>query len=279
MTDTLLLAGLPSLLIGFVLGALGGGGAILTVPLLVYVLAVEPKAAIATSLLFVGVTSLVGTGLHARAGRVRWRIGGVFGAAGMAGAFAGGRLARFVPPAVLLGAFTVVMLVTALAMLKGRREVVEAPRPLPIVRVLLLGAGVGLVSGFVGAGGGFLIVPALTLLGGLAMRDAIGTSLFVITLQSLAGFFGHAGHVELEWTLVGVMTSAAAIGMVVGAQLGKHVSSESLKRAFAWLVFVMGLLVLGRQLPPYWTVAVAAVAVGAALLITKKPTQPIEQKA
>lgn len=267
---SVVLAGVLALLVGVVLGMLGGGGAILMLPMLVYVVDVEPKAAIATSLFVVGSTSLVGSAVHARAGRVQWRLGAAFGAAAMGGAFAGGRVAYAVPATALLAAFALVMLVTATAMLRGRAASVVAPRRLALGRVLVLGAAVGVVSGLVGAGGGFLIVPALTLFGGLTMRDAVGTSLFVIALQSFAGFAGHIAHVELDWTLAGVVAGAAVLGTVVGAFLGKAASPDALRRGFAWLVLAMGLFMVGRQLSPMVAGAAAVLTLGAVFLTAKE---------
>ena len=154
-----------AVLVGVSLGLLGGGGSILTVPLLAYVAGMEAKQAIATSLLVVGVTSAVSTLSHARAGRVQWRSGLMFGAAGMVGAYLGGLLSYVVPGTVLLTAFTVVMIATGIAMIKGRKKCGPTPRTMPVVKVLAMGLGVGVVTGAVGAGGGFLVVPALALLG------------------------------------------------------------------------------------------------------------------
>ena len=200
------------------------------------------------SLFIVGSTSVVGAALHARLGRVRWKLGMVFGAAAMAGAFAGGRLAGVVPPKALLVTFAVLMVVTALAMLRGRSR--EAPRPHPpaLVRLLLLGTAVGTVSGLVGAGGGFLIVPTLTLFGGLPMLDAVGTSLFVIALQSFAGFAGHVSHVYLDGALTSLVTGAAVTGTLAGSFFGRNLSPQTLRRGFAWLVLTMGVLTLAKQL-------------------------------
>ena len=143
--------------VGISLGLLGGGGSILTVPLLAYVAGMDAKPAIATSLLVVGVTSAVGAITHARAGRVRWKVAAVFGAAAMAGAYGGGRLARFVPGTLLLIAFAGIMIAAAVAMLRGRKDVAdESAGPLPVAKIVLQGAAVGLISGLVGAGGGFL---------------------------------------------------------------------------------------------------------------------------
>ena len=161
------LAVVLAVFVGVSLGLLGGGGSILAVPLLVYVAGMDAKEAIATSLLVVGTTSAVALIPHARAGRVRWRTGLLFGAAGMVGAYAGGRVAEFIPGTVLLVAFSLMMLATAVAMIRGRRAPAKpAHTELPVGRVLLDGVVVGLVTGLVGAGGGFLIVPALVLLGG-----------------------------------------------------------------------------------------------------------------
>lgn len=270
----LLLAATLSFLIGATLGVLGGGGGILAVPLLVYGLGVDARSAIATSLFFVGATSAVGAGLAAREGRVRWKTGGLFGAASMSGAFAGGRLARLVAEQQLLGGLAVVMLVTALAMLRGRRESAERPPAMSVARVLAIGAAVGVVSGLVGAGGGFLIVPALTLFGGLAMRDAIGTSLFVISVQSFAGFGGHVGHVELALTLIAVMTTSAIVGMVLGRAIGRHLSVDGLKRGFAGLVLTTGLFMLGRQLSALGTALVATLTLALAVHFGRRRAAP-----
>lgn len=239
-----------SVLVGLSLGLLGGGGSILTVPILVYVAGLEPKTAIATSLLVVGTTSAVAAASHARAGRVRWRTGLVFGVAGMAGAYTGGRLAEYVPGTWLLLAFGLLMLVTAAAMIRGRANVApgEAGGHLPVARVLALGASVGAVTGFVGAGGGFVVVPALVLLGGLPMGAAVGTSLVVIAMNSFAAFTGYLSVVRVDWSLAAWVTAAAVLGSVVGVRLAGGVSHDTLRRAFGWFVAAMAVLVLAEQL-------------------------------
>ncbi len=240
-----------AVVIGISLGLLGGGGSILAVPLLVYVADLPAKEAIATSLLVVGVTSAVGVLPHARAGRIRWRTGLVFGVAGMAGAYAGGRLAAFVPAAVLLTGFALMMLATAAAMIRGRRDSGGAParHELPVLRVVLDGAVVGLVTGLVGAGGGFLVVPALALLGGLPMPVAVGTSLVVIAMKSFAGLAGYLSSVGIDWGLAAAVTAAAVVGSLAGGQLAGRVPEPVLRRAFGWFVVVMGAFVLVQQLP------------------------------
>ena len=192
----LVLGVLLSVLIGVSLGLLGGGGSILTVPTIHYVFGVETHAAIASSLAVVGITSVAALVPHARARRVQWRTGLIFGVASMAGAYSAGRVAKHLPAAALLVAFGAMMLVTAIAMLRKRapasggvaRGGKRAPLPLIIVEGLVVGA----VTGLVGAGGGFLVVPALVLLGGLGMAEAVGTSLLVIAMKSFAAFAGSA---------------------------------------------------------------------------------------
>lgn len=238
-----------SLLIGAGLGVLGGGGSILTVPVLVYLAGMETKEAIATSLFVVGVTSAAGVVPHARAGRVRWRTGLMFGVAGMSGAYAGGRLAAFVPGTVLLLLFALMMIATAVVMIRGRRKPQQIRHELPMGPVLLNGVAVGLVTGLVGAGGGFLIVPALALFGGLPMSVAAATSLQVIALQSFAGFAGHLSGVHIDWALAAVVTSTAVVGSLVGGRLAGRIPQDALRRAFGWFVAAMGVFVLTQQIP------------------------------
>lgn len=236
-----------SVLIGVSLGLLGGGGSILTTPILIYALDVETKAAIATSLLVVGVTSLAGLAQHARAGNVEWRTGLTFGAAGMVGAWLGGFAAAWIPSAVLMALFALMMLATAVAMFRGRKD--RAPTGgQALWKVLLDGLVVGLVTGLVGAGGGFLVVPALALLGGLPMPKAVGTSLLVIAMKSFAGFAGHATHVTVDYELAAMVSGAAVVGSFAGSALTALVSPDSLRRGFAGFVLVMGAFVLVQQL-------------------------------
>ncbi len=239
-------------LVGVLLGLLGGGGSVLAVPLLVYVGGLDAQHAVATSLFVVGTTSVAGLVPHARAGRVRWRTGLVFGVSGMAGAYAGGRIAGYVPGGVLLGAFAAMMIVTAGAMIRGRRSLVgtQPSGGRAWVRIGRTGFVVGALTGFVGAGGGFLIVPALVLLGGVPMAEAIGTSLLVIILQSAAGFAGHLSGVSVDWRLALGVAASAIVGSVVGGRYTGRIGQDQLRRGFGWFVLVMGVLVLARQLPP-----------------------------
>ncbi|WP_224250020.1 sulfite exporter TauE/SafE family protein [Hyalangium gracile] len=252
----LLLGALLSLLAGVSLGLLGGGGSILTVPILVYVLGVEPRGAIATSLVVVGLTSATGTLSHARAGRVEWRVGLLFGAAGMLGAALGGRVGRFVPPTLLLVAFAAMVLATAVAMLRKRPEpamaavtMPEAPVERRLSVVLRNGFGVGLLTGLVGAGGGFMVVPALALFGGLAMPGAVATSLLVITLNCASGLVSALlSGAPVDWLLAGGMSVASIVGSLLGARLGHGLSPEGLRKGFASFIVALGVFILVREL-------------------------------
>jgi uncharacterized membrane protein YfcA len=274
VTGLVLTVGL-AVVIGASLGLFGGGGSILAVPLLIYVAGLPAKEAIATSLLVVGATSAVAVIPHLRAGRVRWRTGLIFGLAGMAGAYTGGRLAAYVPAGILLTAFAVMMLATAVAMIRGRRSTDGKPVPheLPVLRVVVDGVVVGLITGLVGAGGGFLVVPALALLGGLSMPVAIGTSLVVIAMKSFAGFAGYLESVTIDWSLTAAVTLAAVAGSLIGAKLAGRIPADLLRKSFGWFVVVMGVFVLAQQLPdrfstnPMVAAILATVGAGAAATI------------
>ena len=240
-----------AVVVGVTLGLLGGGGSILMVPLLVYVAGMDTKEAIAASLVVVGVTAAVSVIGHARAGRVRWRTGLIFGAAGMAGALAGGFIGGHLPGQLLMLAFAGMMVATAVAMLRDRKDVdpAKAHTELPVGRVLLDGAVVGLITGLVGAGGGFLVVPALALLGGLPMGVAVGTSLLVIAMKSFAGLTGYLASVSIDWPVVGAITAAAVVGSLLGARLVGRIPADALRRAFGWFVLAMGAFVLVQEAP------------------------------
>ncbi|MFE5581470.1 sulfite exporter TauE/SafE family protein [Kitasatospora sp. NPDC056531] len=264
-----------SLLIGILLGILGGGGSMLTVPILVYLAGQDTEQAITTSLFVVGVTSIAGLISHARAGRVRWRTGTLFGLAGMAGAYAGGRAAAYIPDTVLLVAFALMMLATAAAML--RRPAKAAKRPqgeLPLPRLLLQGLVVGAVTGILGAGGGFLIVPALALLAGLPMGIAIGTSLLVIAMNSFAGLAGHISGAHLDWNLALAVTAAAVLGSLIGGRYAGRIPQHTLRTGFGWFVIAMGLFVLSRQTGP--AVLAAAPAIAAWSLLQRRRARRTE---
>jgi hypothetical protein len=234
--------------IGVALGFLGGGGSILTVPLFAYVLGLPAKQAIASSLVVVAVASAVAALAHARAGNVRPRVALSFGVAGMAGAFLGARLAAFVAGELLLVLFAAMMGLTAVAMWRGRTAPAPGGERLhATAKLLLQGFTVGSFTGLVGAGGGFLIVPALVLWAGLPMRAAVGTSLLVIVLNSLAGLAGYLAHVRIEPGVVAAVSACAVAGSLVGARLTRHVQPRALRRAFAALVLAMAAVILVRE--------------------------------
>jgi uncharacterized protein len=248
--------------VGVALGMLGGGGSILMVPLLTYVGGLDAKQAIATSLLVVGATSAVGVIGHARAGRVRWGVGLVFGAAGMTGAYGGGLLADYVSGRALLVGFAIVMSVAAVAMLRRPAGATDSDdHRASATRLAAAGVAVGVVMGLVGAGGGFLLVPVLVLLGGLPMPAAAGTSLVVIAAQSLAGLAGHLVSTPIDWRLAGLVTAGAVIGGVVGGRLTVMVEPDVLRQGFGWFVLAMASVILAQEAGPVVGAAAAVMCV------------------
>lgn len=242
-------------LIGLSLGAIGGGGSILTVPILVYVMGQGAHAATATSLAIVGAVALVGAIPHWRAGRAQLATALPFGLAGVAGAFAGAWANHLLPGRVLLALFGALMIVVAARMLWPRLATGAAAKKLrPLTwwpRLLLAGLIVGVLTGFFGVGGGFLIVPALTLLLGLSMREAVGTSLIVIAINSAAGLTAHLryGHLDIALTLLFALGGAA--GAITGALLAGRLPEQTLQRAFAVFVAFLGIwLIVNNTLMP-----------------------------
>lgn len=234
-------------LIGLSLGLLGGGGSILTVPVLVYVLGFAAKPAIAMSLPVVGVTSLVGAAMHWRLGNVRVPTALTVGMLTMIGAFTGAKLATFLSGAVQLALLAVVMLAAATSMLRGRRAEAESDAPARLALLVPVALGVGVLTGLVGIGGGFLVVPALVLLARVPMRQAVGTSLLVIAMNSASGFAGHVGTVDLDWRFLAGFTAAAVAGALVGTALVARVPQSALERGFALFLLAMGGFVLYRN--------------------------------
>ena len=236
------------LLIGLSLGALGGGGSILTVPALVYVIGQDARAATTSSLFIVGVTSVIAAIGHARSGRVRWGVGVAFGVTGIAAGFAGTAVNRLVDPDVLLLAFAAVIVVAAVGMLANSRGEETAPQegdaphparrwtPGKIGRIVGAGLLVGFMTGFFGVGGGFVIVPALTLALGLSMPQAVATSLVVISINSAGALLARAGTAHFDWAVIIPFTLAAVAGSLGGKVVADRVSGATLTRAFAVLL-------------------------------------------
>lgn len=241
-------------LIGLSLGLLGGGGSILTVPIFVYVLRFDPKLAIAMSLPVVGATSLIGAASHWKAGNVQLRMAALFGVIAMAGAYAGARLSIFVSGSLQLALLAIVMLVAAISMFRSaRRDSRRADSGPTEARAIALGLlvpvalGVGLLTGLVGIGGGFLVVPALVLLAHVPMKQAVGTSLLVIAMNSLSGSLGYLGQVQLPWVFMFGFTAVAAGGILAGTWLVRFVSQAALKQGFAVFLVLMGAFILYKN--------------------------------
>ncbi len=234
--------------IGIVLGALGGGGSILAVPIFVYVLGAGPKAAIAMSLPVVGLTSLAGAIGHWREGNLELRQALLFGAAAMAGAYLGARVASWVPGGVQLAALAIVMAAAALSMLRRKRPVVAAGAASPMISIAT-GVAIGVLTGLLGVGGGFLFVPALVLFGGLPMKQAIGTSLLVIAMSSAAGSVGYHGRVAIDWGIVARFTAAAVAGIAAGVYVVRFLPHRTLQRAFGVFLLIVAGWMLYQNLP------------------------------
>jgi uncharacterized membrane protein YfcA len=237
-------------LIGLSLGLLGGGGSILTVPLFVYVLGFGAKESIAMGLAVVGTTSLVGAAMHWREGNVHLKAALTFGGLAMAGTYGGARLASFVPGTVQLTVFAGVMWVAAFLMFRNARGRPVAPAPAvsrALLPTVLVSLGVGLLTGLVGVGGGFLIVPALVLFAGLPMKQAVGSSLLVISLNSFVGFAGYLDQVRVPWGLLGGFTLLAVAGILVGTWFSRFISQAALKRGFSVFLVVMGGFILFKN--------------------------------
>jgi len=257
------------LLVGLTLGALGGGGSILTVPALVYVLGQDPRTATASSLLIVGISSVFALVPHARAGRVRLGQGLVFGVLGTAGSLAGTALGAFVAPQVLLTSFAGLMLVVATLMLRRalRRgpeggpddrssEPILTLRPLAcacprLAKVVVTATVVGLITGFFGVGGGFVLVPALVLALAFPMPVAVGTSLLVMAVNSATALAARtsSGETHLNWPVIATLTAAAIGGSLLGGRIARRVEPRRLAMTFGVLLVAVALYTAARSIP------------------------------
>jgi hypothetical protein len=235
-----------ALVIGFTLGLFGGGGSILTVPVFVYVLGFDPKLAIAMSFPVVGATSLVGAVGHWRAGNVRLSSALLFGLIAMAGAFGGARASGLLDGRAQLLILGVVMAAAAVMMLRsaGRDSAdVRVPK-VPSRALYLVALSVGALTGVIGIGGGFLIVPALVVFGQVPMREAVGTSLLVIAMNCVAGYAGQRDVRAIPWLFVCTFSAVAIAGILAGTSLARFVPQRTLKRGFAALLLVIAVLML-----------------------------------
>jgi uncharacterized protein len=257
-----------AILVGISLGLLGSGGAILTIPILIYLVGHAEKQAIAESFVIVGVIAVVGAAQRARNGQVHWRTVVFFGSAGMLGSLGGSALSRFVPGAVQLTILALLMLAAAVLMFRAPKPKAAEKNPTlagehgqprriigrGVVLALGLGALVGVITGLTGIGGGFLIVPALVLLAGLSMPVAAGTSLAIIAANCAVGFFKHSTIVRdaglvIDWRTVVIFAVVGAAGSIAGGALGARLNQILLRRIFAAFLLLLGVYVLAREVP------------------------------
>jgi uncharacterized protein len=249
-----LLAALLAILVGLLLGLLGGGGSVLTVPVLTYALHIAPKLAIAMSLGIVALTSLVGAVPHWRAGHVALRTAFIFGPAAVIGAIAGARVARLLSATTQMAIFGVVVLIGAVMMWRSASTVDAPPQTAKSgaeqrsLLLILEGGGVGMLTSIIGVGGGFLIVPALVSAASLPMRTAIGTSLVIISMNAASGFASYlTSRMQMPWALIMGFAALAIVGSLIGARLARRVPVPTLKRTFAGLLVLMAFYVLYRR--------------------------------
>lgn len=255
---------ISSILIGISLGLIGSGGSILTVPVLVYLFSVDAVAATSYSLFIVGFTAAVGSVGYFKKGLVNVKTALVFGAPSIVAVF----LTRaYVVPAIpkevfsvgdfvvtksilMMLLFAVLMVAASFSMIKKDKKKKEedlGPQKFNYPVILLEGAVVGIVTGLVGAGGGFLIIPALVLLSKLPMKEAVGTSLVIIAAKSLIGFFGESGETVIDWTLLTSVAAFATAGIFIGIYLSKKIDGAKLKPIFGWFVLIMGVYIIIKE--------------------------------
>jgi hypothetical protein len=239
----LMLAGL----VGLSLGLLGSGGSIITLPVLVYVAGIPVQQAVGMSLVVVGGTSALGTLLNLRQGAFDLRAATFFALSGMVGAFVGTKFTHLVSAPMLLLLFGALMLVVGIRMLRSSESTAQSQQCRPL-RCLATGIAVGVLTGFLGVGGGFLILPALVLFAGLEMKTAIGTSLAVIAVNCFGGLLGQLHYVNFNWWLTLGFLAAAVAGMFAGTRLARWLAASTLRRGFAWCVVLLGFVLVARNL-------------------------------
>ncbi len=256
---------IASLIIGISLGLIGGGGSILTVPVMVYLFHIQPLLATSYSLFVVGTTSLFGAANNYKRGYVNINTALLFGVSSVATVFL---TRKFIIPAlegitVTIGVititesmftmllFAILMMMASVSMIKTKKQpFLEVPRPrnINVSRLLFYGIAIGFITGLLGAGGGFLLIPTLVLVVGLPMKEAVGTSLLIIALNSLIGFTGDLGHFIIDWKLLLLVTAIAIVGIFIGGAMAKKISAEKLKKGFGWFVLVMGIYIIVKEI-------------------------------
>lgn len=256
---------IAALFIGISLGLIGGGGSILTVPVLVYLFGISPVVATSYSLFVVGSTSLVGAYNNYKKGLVRIQTALLFGLSSITIVFL---TRKFLIPAIpdTLGSignfkiteavatmilFAILMVAAAVAMIKSRsviHDYTSANKRIQLPKLLLYGIAIGVITGLLGAGGGFLLIPTLVLLVKLPVKEAVGTSLFIIALNSLIGFTGDIGHFSIDWLFLLKITAIAITGIFIGGIASRNISSDQLKKGFGWFVLLMGIYIIVKEL-------------------------------
>lgn len=256
---------IASLVIGISLGLIGGGGSILTVPVLVYLFKVEPVVATSYSLFIVGLSSLVGAFPKYKQGQVNLKTALIFGIPSIIAVFA---TRKFIVPQIpkevfsigdfvvtksilLMILFAILMVFASISMISNKNKKTESENGVQKFNypmIILEGAVVGMLTGLVGAGGGFLIIPALVLLSKLPMKQAVGTSLLIIAAKSLIGFTGDLSNYTMDWKLLGTVTALAITGIFIGDALSKKIDGNKLKKGFGWFVLVMGIYIIVKEL-------------------------------
>jgi uncharacterized membrane protein YfcA len=236
----LVLGLLLAVAIGAALGSVGSGGSILALPVLVYVLDVPPASAIPMAMVLVGAASLGAGYLQWRQGFLSWRALALMSSTGLVGAYWGSGLTRFVDSDTLMLMFAVLLLAVGLFMLSNPERRLQ-PHPCQVSRCMISGAVVGLLTGFLGVGGGFLLVPTLVLFAGLNLKRAVGTSAGIISINALAGILGQLRFTSIDWQLTGLLLAAAFLGVVLGVSTARQLPEQALRRGLALLMIAIGL--------------------------------------
>lgn len=251
-------------LIGISLGLIGGGGSILTVPVLVYLIGLDAVSSTAYSLFIVGLSSLIGSFNYMKKQLVSFKTAVIFGIPSLTAVFL---TRKYLVPALpeefftvgdfvftksiaIMVLFAILMIAASVSMIRGRKEQGDVPEEQTFNYPLILveGAVVGLLTGLVGAGGGFLIIPALVVLSKLPMKMAVGTSLLIIAVKSLVGFTGDVSNMEVDWVFLSIFSAISVVGIFIGGYLSNFITGAKLKPAFGWFVLVMGIYILGKEI-------------------------------
>lgn len=236
-----------ALIMGLSLGLMGGGGSILTVPILVYAIGMSPKSSIALSLAIVGLTSIIGVFGHFKNKNINLKMAALFAPFAMLGTFFGAKLSKFFTGEAQLLLFGTIMLVASILMIKKIPLKEQSEKKQSILFIAVGALIVGIITGLVGIGGGFLIVPALVLIIGLPMKEAIGTSLLIIALNSASGFLGYLGMVEIDWSFLLIFTLFSGIGILLGSHFVKYISQAKLKKMFGIFLIFMAIFILYKN--------------------------------